>query len=143
MKYPKCTLTDREIFDICPPAMKCPFITVEPFLFEKLREMVSRCVARMVDNGELLLPGEKHYAIQPMQPVGKTPIYIEDLITILHSHDALAVAGYSGTCERVVHHDRLREKLTLLLRDRTAPAVEVASPAQGTAGQWQQTTKGD
>lgn len=46
-----------------------------------------------------------------------TPLTVETLLKILSTQDVLTVAGYNGTCERVIRLDGLLAALQKMPRD--------------------------
>jgi hypothetical protein len=48
---------------------------------------------------------------------------VEDLLSALDAFDVMTVAGYNGTCERVVRHDALVGALKALIEEPSPPAA--------------------
>jgi hypothetical protein len=48
----------------------------------------------------------------------ETPLTVEALLKILNKPRTMTVAGYDGTCERVIRFNELVEGLELLLQNR-------------------------
>ena len=124
MNYPKCTLTDRELYETNPPMGRpTVFSDVAPIMFAHMRTMIDRAIKVMVDRGELAVPSE----------AAKAQAYL-DL-------DKLAVSGMAYATAYRVNPKQTELFCKPAEPQKADPEVNVASPAQGTAGQWNAPTK--